>query len=465
MISPPPAPPALLPPPPRRPWVSRLSPPQLIALTFAATILVGAVLFWLPFTHQPGQTLTFVQAVFMATSAVCVTGLAVVDPGSTFNLLGETVLLLLIQLGGLGLVTLGTLFAMTLGRRVSVTERIRAAEQANATHLGEVNAIVRNIVLLAVAIEGVGALLLAPDFIPREGVGRGLYYALFHSVSAFNNAGFSLYKTGLAGFVGDLWVNLVIPLLIILGGLGFLVQTNLLLWLRHPRRHPLSVNTKLSLTMTAILLVFGILSFALLEWNNSKTLGSLGLGQKIMAAVFQGVTPRTAGFNTLQYVQMKYTTLFLTMFLMFIGANSGSTGGGIKTNTFGIMAVSAWSLVRGHSDIHLFRRRIDLELVLRALTVTLLSSALVLIGFTLMLLFNTNVNLKFHQLLFETVSAFATVGLSMDATPYLNANQELTLMALMFFGRIGPLTFAVAFAQKRAARLVQYPAERDFLVG
>lgn len=454
-----------LPRPTRPTFWQRLSGPQLIALTFAAAILIGALLLWLPLTHQAGQTLTFVQAVFMSTSAVCVTGLAVVDPGSTFNLTGQVVLLLLIQLGGLGLVTLGTLFAITLRRRVSITERIRAAEQTNATHLGEVLVIVRTIVLLAAGVELVGALLLAPDFIRHEGVGRGLYFALFHSVSAFNNAGFSLYKTGLAGFVTDPWVNLVIPLLIILGGLGFLVQMNVLLWLQNPRRNRLSVNTKLSLTMTAILLAVGILTFALLEWNNSKTLGNLTFGQKIMASVFQGVTPRTAGFNTLQYVQMKYTTLFIAMLLMFIGANSGSTGGGIKANTFSIMAVSAWSLVRGHSDIHLFRRRISLELVLRALTVTLLSAALVLVGFTLMLYFNTNVNLKFHQLLFETISAFATVGLSMDTTPLLNANQELVLIALMFFGRIGPLTFAVAFTQKRAARLVNYPAERDVLVG
>lgn len=459
-------PPAALPEAPsRRPsWWRRVQPPQLIALTFAAAILVGALLLWLPFTHEAGKTLTFIQALFMATSAVCVTGLAVVDPGTTFNTLGEVVLLLLVQVGGLGLVTLGTLFAMTL-RRVSITERIRAAEQVNASNLGDVLRVTRTIVVSAVVIELLGAALLAPDFIAREGTGRGLYYALFHSVSAFNNAGFSLYASGLAGFVSDAWVNTVIPLLIILGGLGFLVQMNVLLWLRRPRRHRLSVNTKLSLTMTGALLVFGILTFAFVEWQNTKTLGSLTLGQKIMASVFQGVTPRTAGFNTLQYVDMKYTTLFLTMFLMFVGASSGSTGGGIKANTFGIMLVSAWSLVRGQTEIHLFHRRIALELVLRALTVTLLSGALVMVGFTLLLYFNTNTGLRFHQLLFEAISAFATVGLSMDTTPLLNAQQELIIIALMFFGRIGPLTFAVAFTQKRAARLIKYPAERDVLVG
>lgn len=325
--------------------------------------------------------------------------------------------------------------------------------------------ITRTIVLSAIVVEISGALLLAPSFIAREGPGRGLYFAFFHSVSAFNNAGFSLYPAGLAGFVKDPWVNTVIPLLIVLGGLGFLVQMNVLRWLARPRQHRLSVNTKMTLTVTGALLAFGALSFALLEWDNTQTLGQLMAGQKIMASVFQGVTPRTAGFNTLPYVDMTYTTLLITMLLMFIGAGSGSTGGGIKTGTFGVMLVSAWSLVRGSTDIHLFRRRLALELVLRALTVTLLSAVLVVVGFALLLLTNTNPDLRFHQLLFEAFSAFGTVGLSMDATPRLNAKQELVLIALMFFGRIGPLTFALAFSQRRAQRLVRYPAERDILVG
>ncbi|MXV18814.1 TrkH family potassium uptake protein [Deinococcus xianganensis] len=449
----------------RTPLLARLNPPQLIALSFAVAILIGGLILWSPLSLEPGRHLTFLQALFMATSAVCVTGLAVVDPGSTFSTFGELVLLALIQVGGLGLITLGTLFAVALRRRVGVADRIRTAQQVSAVDLGSVTVLVKRIVLSTVLIEVLGALLLLAAFVPREGWARGAYLAVFHSVSAFNNAGFSLYSTGLTGFVTDPVVNVVIPLLVILGGMGFLVQLNVLGYLRAPRRERLSVNSRLSLTMMAALLLLGTLGFAALEWNNPQTLGPLGTGQKLLAAWFQGVTPRTAGFNTLDYGVALFPTLFMTILLMFVGANPGSTGGGIKTNTFYVMMASAWSMVRGRRDVTLFRRRIDPDTILRAMTVGLLSIGLVNVGFMALLLLNTNRDVLFVQLFFEAVSAFATVGLSMNATPLLNGGQEVVLIALMFLGRIGPLTFAVAFNRPDQRALIRYPADKDILIG
>ena len=450
----------------RRSWTSRLRPPQLIALTFAAAILIGAVLLWLPLAHEPGKSISFVQALFMATSCVCVTGLAVVDPGSTFNVFGETVMLALVQMGGLGIITLGTLFALALRRRLGVTGRIHAQQQVSATDLGSAVSLVRAIVLTSLLFEALGALLLLPAFISREGTVRGIYYAIFHSVSSFNNAGFSLYPNNLMDFVADPLVNLVVTGLVIFGGMGFLVQLNLLAWLRDRRHNRLSTNTRLSLTMMTLLLAVGTVFFALTEWHNPKTLAPLPLHGKLLASWFQSVTPRTAGFNTLDYGLMGFPALFMTIVWMFIGANPGSTGGGIKTNTFYVIVASAWSMVRGRRDTTLFGRRIDTETILRAMTVGLLSMGLVTLGFMLLLLLNTNEDVLFLQLFFETVSAFGTAGLSMNTTPLLNSAQQIVLIVLMFLGRIGPLTFAVAFSRPAPEKqLTRYPADRDILIG
>ncbi|BDP40712.1 potassium transporter KtrB [Deinococcus aetherius] len=449
----------------RRALFSRISPPQLIALSFAAGILVGAALLALPVTHGAGRSVTFLQALFTATSALCVTGLNVIDPGRDFNRLGQVIILILIQVGGLGIITFGTVFALVTRRRVNYSERIRLAQQVSAFSAGDVVPLIRNIFLYTFVIEGVGALLLALRFVPLEGWGRGLFYAVFHSVSAFNNAGFALYSDNYLRFVGDDLVSLVTAFLIILGGLGFLVQLNVVAHLLRPRRNRLLVHSKLALTMTAALLLFGTLIYLGLEWNNPRTLAPLNLEDKLLASFFQSVVTRTAGFNTLDYGVMGPATLFLSIILMFIGANPGSTGGGIKTSTFYVMMASAWSMVRGRGEVVLFSRRIDRETVIRAMTVGLLSIGLVNLMFVLLLIFNTNPNLPFLHLFFESVSAFATVGLSMNATPLLNPAQEIVVILLMYLGRIGPLTFAVAFNSREEADLVKYPAEKDILIG
>lgn len=454
----------------RKPLSARLSPPQLIALSFAVAILVGGLLLTLPITHglNPDGTrrsVNFLQALFTSTSALCVTGLNVIDPARDFNRLGQVIIMLLIQLGGLGIITFGTSFALIARRRVNFTERIRLAQQVSALSAGDVLPLIRNIFLYTFVIEGAGAVLMLPDFVQREGWGRGLFYAVFHSISAFNNAGFALYSDNLMGFTGDPLVSLVVALLIILGGMGFLVQLNVVGHLLHPRRHRLMVHSKLVLTMMGVLLLLGTLAYLILEWNNPRTLGPLGFGTKLLASFFQSVTTRTAGFNTLDYGAMGLSTLFISILLMFIGANPGGTGGGIKTSTFYVMMASAWSMVRGRRDTTLFHRRIDTETVLRAMTVGLLSIGLVNVMFLLLLIFNTRQDVLFINLFFEAVSAFGTVGLSMNTTPLLNPDQHIVLILLMFLGRIGPLTFAVAFSRPEGRDLVRYPAEKDILIG
>lgn len=452
------------------PTLTRLSPPQLIATSFAVAILLGGLLLSLPVTHgvSPDGTrhsVTFLQAIFTATSALCVTGLNVIDPAKDFNRLGHVIIMLLIQAGGLGIITFGTSFALLSRRRVNFTDRMRLAQQVSALNTGDVMWLIRNIFLYTFVIEATGALLLAFRFVPQLGWENGLFYSVFHAISAFNNAGFALYSNNLMDFVSDPLVSLVVSFLIILGGMGFLVQLNLVAHLLNPRKYRLKVNSKLVLTMMTALLLLGTLTYLLFEWNNPQTLGPLSPGAKVLASFFQSVTTRTAGFNTLDYGAMNLTTLFMTILLMFIGANPGSTGGGIKTSTFYIMMASAWSMVRDQNDTTLFRRRINTETILKAMTVGLLSIALVNAMFMLLLILNTNKNVLFIQLFFEAVSAFATVGLSMNTTPLLNPEQQMVVIVLMFLGRIGPLTFAVAFNKPKGHQLVRYPAEKDILIG
>ncbi|GAA5434958.1 TrkH family potassium uptake protein [Deinococcus aquaticus] len=454
----------------RKTLYSRLSPPQLIALSFLLAILVGGVLLALPVTHGLNEdgtrrSVNFLQALFTSTSALCVTGLNVIDPAKDFNRLGQVIIMLLIQLGGLGIITFGTSFALLSRRRVNFTERMRVAQQVGALNAGGVLSLIRSIFLYTFLIELVGAALLAFRFVPLEGWGRGLFYALFHSISAFNNAGFALYSNNLMNFVADPLVSIVVALLIILGGTGFLVQLNVVAHLMNPRRNRLAVHSKLVLTMMTVLLVVGTLTYLIFEWNNPATLGPLGFGAKLLASFFQSVTTRTAGFNTLDYGAMGLTTLFISIILMFIGANPGGTGGGIKTSTFYVMMASAWSMVRGRRDATLFHRRIDTDTILRAMTVGLLSIGLVNMMFILLLALNTRADVRFVNLFFEAVSAFGTVGLSMNTTPLLNPDQHIVLIILMFLGRIGPLTFAVAFSRSGSGDLVRYPAEKDILIG
>lgn len=442
----------------------RLSPPQLLALVYAVGILLGAALLHLPGVQRPGAGLDSLQLLFTATSAICITGLTVADTGEAFTRFGQLLLLLLIQVGGLGILTFGTVFAFVTGRRLNFSERQHLVAQLNALDVGSVLGLVRAILLYTFVTEGVGALLLALRFVPQFGWGEGLYQAVFHSVSAYNNAGFVVLRGGLAPYAEDALVCLTMAALAILGGLGFLVQLNVVAHLRHPRQSRLLVYSRLTLVTTAALLVLGTAALLLLEWHNSKTFAPLSAPGKLLAAFFQSMTPRSAGLSTVTIEQMHTASLFVLIGLMYIGAGSGSTGGGIKTSTFAILVGSAWNMVRGRGELILFQRRVMNENLVRAGAITTLYTLLVAGAFFALLA--TNPDLGFTHLLFETVSAAATVGLSMNTTHRLNDTGLLILTGLMYLGRIGPLTFAIAFnLRPTRSRWVKYPPEHDILVG
>lgn len=436
----------------------RLQPPQLIALSFALLIAVGTGLLALPAAHVPGGRLGLVQALFMATSAVCVTGLAVVDVSTELSAFGQVVLIALVQLGGLGVLTFGTL-ALLLLRRVQharglgVGDRLRLAGQLNSPSPWDIARLLRALLMFTVISETVGTVLLALRFVPELGWERGIAAAAFHAVSAFNNAGFSTFASGLVPYATDPLVSTVVPALFILGGIGFLVQLNVLLHLRSPRRVRLSTHTKVALTMTGALLLLGSAGYLLAEWNNPATLGALPEEARPLAAFFASATARTAGFNTVDYAGLLPVSLGFTMVLMLIGANSGSTGGGLKTGTVFVMLAGLWGLLRGKRDVVVFHRRIPELTVLRAFAVALLSGLILGAGMLALLLLQPPEALPVGPLLFEAVSAFATVGLSQGVTAALGEGQQLVLVALMFLGRVGPLTFALAVTRRDVSRL------------
>ena len=438
-----------------------LSPAQLIALTYALGIFLGTLLLSLPGIYQPGQHLSLIDRLFTATSAICVTGLVVANTADTFSVFGQSVLLLLFQVGGVGIITFGTLFAFLRGRRINFSERMQLAQQVQSVDIGGVLPLIRAVFAYTLVAELLGTLLLWTRFGPELGLWPGLYSAFFHAVSAYNSAGFVL--TDFSRYAADPIISLTVTSLIVLGGLGFLVQLNLLSHLQDRRRNRLLTYTRLTLWVTGLLLLGGAIILAVLEWTNSATLGPLSLGGKLLSSLFQSATPRSGGFSTLHIAAMQPASLFVIMVLMLIGANPGSTGGGIKTTTLAVLVGSAWNMVRGRGELIVFGRRIESEIVVRAGTVTTLYVGLLLPA--VFLLLATNPHLSFEVLLFECISAAATVGLSLDVTHQINEVGLLLLTVLMYLGRIGPLTFAVAFNLRGKGRSVKYPPERDIPIG
>jgi len=447
---------------------SQFNPLRLSVLAFALFILVGAVLLTLPMSYTE-KPIRFVDALFTITSAACVTGLVVLDTGKDFSFLGQVIILTWIQVGGLGIMTMSTVFLMLAGRRPGLGSRM--VVQDAFTHSGERNlgAVVVDVLLFTFIIESGGAVLLFFRFVHGRGVLEAMYLSVFHSVSAFCNAGFSIFSNNLEDFVGDWLVSLTICFLIILGGIGFLVlrELKLLFRARHRGRMRLSLHTKLVLFTTACLLVAGTVLVLLMEWNN--TLAPLAVADRFLAAFFQSVTPRTAGFNTLPYGAMANQTLFVTILLMFIGASSGSTGGGIKTGTFATLVALGWSRFRGHERPHVFRRTISEGSVARAMSVTMICTILVITA-TLILQVteiggasHLTTRGKFLELLFEVTSAFGTVGLSTGITPGLTDVGKLLITLVMYLGRLGPLVVAVAASRQRTYHY-QY-AQEGIMIG
>lgn len=432
---------------------TKLSPPQLLALGFAGIILLGSLLLGLPLSSATGKPLPYLDALFTATSATAVTGLVVVNTRDTFSLFGELVIMTLIQIGGLGLMTVATLVALTTGRRITLRQRVIIQESLGYVRLEGIVRLTRAILLFTAVVEGCGSLILAWHWASRLGWGQAFYYGIFHSVSAFCNAGFDLFAESLTEFRGDWLVNLVFSGLFILGGLGFYVVTEL----SYPRSWgKLSLHTKLVLSTTAALIILGTVTIFVLEKENPDTLANLPLGEKLLASYFQAVTPRTAGFNTLPIGEMREATLLVLIGLMFIGASPGSTGGGIKTTTFASLLAMVICLVTGREETTVFGRRLGTLVVFRAMAIAVISLGII-VCCTLALLLSGNGNLL--EALFESTSAFGTVGLSTGITPGLSPTGKVALIITMYIGRVGPLTLAFALMQRAHGR-VHLPEEK-----
>lgn len=449
----------------------RISPPVALVGSFALAIVAGTALLRLPpATH--GEPLTVLEALFTATSAACVTGLTVVDTGTRFTTFGQCVILGLMQAGGLGIMTFAVLFAVLLGRRISFTDRLVVQDSMHHSPTSELRRLLRHIVLFTFAVEAAGAALLWLRWRDEFGAGRGAYVSAFHAVSAFCNAGFSLFPDSLTRYRADLVVNAVVSALLVLGGLGFLVnmelRDQLVLRLRGRRPPRLSLHARIVLAVTGWLVAAGLAGLLLLEWQN--LLRGLPLEEKLLAAWFHAVTPRTAGFNTLDYAQATAATLFFTILLMFVGASPGSTGGGIKTTSLGLLVALARARWRGYTRPMLFRRTVPDAVVNRALAVTLVSWLVASGALMLLTLLEQGgraygaAEPRFIALMFEAVSALGTVGLSTGVTPRLTEASQLLLVVLMFVGRVGPLTIALLAGRRRGAGRFEY-AEENVMVG
>ncbi len=435
------------PPPKKRRRLESLSPTRLIVSSFLVVIVTGALLFMLPFATRNG--ITPVQAFFTATSATCVTGLVVLDTYQGFTLFGQTVVICLIQIGGLSLVTLASFFTLALRRRVGFRSMKLASESIGTSNVAEARGLLLVVMKLAAFFEGLGFLLLLPVFVPEYGA-EGIFISIFLSISAFCNAGFDILGrpqsyVSLMGYASNWYVQGIIMFLIVAGGLGFLVWHDLGQW---RKTHHLSIHTKVVLFCTILLIVGGTVGFAFLEWNNPATLGGMTAGDKIVNSLFQSISARTAGFNTIDLASMSSITKCMLCVLMFIGAAPGGTGGGIKVTTFSVIMVPVASVVNGREDAQIFRRRIDKKTVYQALSIAMLSLGVV-IFVTLVVFFNCGEVISPLDCLYEVVSAFGTVGCSVGVTGQMHPLALIITMITMFIGRVGPVSLAISLASQR----------------
>lgn len=429
-----------------------LRPTQILVLGFFGLIALGTVLLNLSIASVDGESIGFVNALFTATSAVCVTGLVVVNTAAHWTVFGKLIILIMIQIGGLGFMTITTMLFMVLGRKISLKDRLVIQESLNQYSISGMVRLIRNIVFGTLLIESIGALLLSVKFIPEYGI-KGLFYGIFHSVSAFCNAGFDILgDSSLTPYIGDVLINFTIMLLVILGGLGFTVWIDTVKVAKQEIKHGwnlrqwflrLTLHTKIVLVMTVSLLVGGFVFFFAIEGNNDATLGMLSLKDKILGSLFQSVTVRTAGFNTMELANMTDASKLLSMLFMFIGGSPAGTAGGVKTVTIGIIFIEVISVIRARDDAEAFGRRIPRKIVKRALAVMMIS--IVVVMSVTMVLTLTEVG-SFMDILFEAVSGFATVGLTLGQTGELSTVGKLVMSMTMFIGRLGPITMAVAFS-------------------
>ncbi|PVA10810.1 Ktr system potassium transporter B [Pelagivirga sediminicola] len=433
----------------------RVAPPAVLAMVYLVCIVLGAVLLWLPISNTGNLTLW--DALFTSTSAVTVTGLIVVDTASAFTPLGHGIIALLIQLGGLGLMTFAVMLLTLLGIPVGLPYRAVLREEVNQKTLHNLTDIARIILIASLLCELVGAVILSFVFVPELGWITGAGHAVFHAVSAFNNAGFALYPDSLMGWVGNPLINITIPALFILGGLGFIVLADII---RVRKWRKLTLHSKVMITGTLGLIGISWAAFAALEWTNPGTLGGLpDTATRIWASWFQAVTTRTAGFNTLDYAQIHDSTALMTMSLMLVGGGSTSTAGGIKVTTLIVLLIATAAFFRRQTEMHVFGRSLGPEEVLKVLALTMVSMLTVLTGIFIISISHDG---DFLNMAFEVTSAFGTVGVSRGTTGELDTVGRCVIMVIMFLGRVGPLTLGFFLATRSVPR-VRYPKGQVYL--
>jgi trk system potassium uptake protein TrkH len=440
---------------------------RTICLGFITVIAIGTLLLLMPFSTSEGTWNDPVVALFTSTSAVCVTGHIVVDTGTHFSPIGQFFILALIQIGGLGYMTATTFLLLLVGRRFALRDKLAIQQALDRPGIQGGAQVVRSIIATTMIFEITGMFLLLTVFSRDYDLGRALWLSIFHSISAWNNAGFSLFEDSLVGYQSSLLVNLVITGLIIFGGIGYEVIFELYLWLRdhllnRPEKIIISLNFKVATSTTVMLLLLGTAAIFFAELDNPETLGTMNLGTKIVAAWFQSVTPRTAGFNSINIGEMTTASLFITIALMFMGGSPGGTAGGIKTTTLRILTSSTKAILQGKEEVVLYERQVPLNLILKAIGVVVGSAATVILMTTLIAF--TDPEIDFIQLLFEVVSGFATVGLSTGITAGLSTFAKLVLVATMYIGRVGVLLLMAAILGDPSPSAIRYP-EENLLVG
>ena len=436
----------------------RLTTTQLLATGFLGIILLGGILLWLPISNT--RPISLIDALFTAVTSVCVTGLVTVTPAVQFTLFGKIVLLILIQIGGLGIIACVTAFFIIMKRRISLKERVVILEAYSMESLSGMVAMILRILKGTICLEGIGALLYSFRFVPEFGVVKGIGYSVFHAVSAFCNAGIDILgDSSFIPYADSVVVNFTTILLVVLSGLGFTVWQDLgqnlkKVWKKELELRRLfkkiRLHSKIVLIMTSVLIVSGTLAFLLLEYNNPGTIGDMSFGEKLMSSLFHSVSTRTAGFATVPQGELTQGTMFTTCILMFIGGSPGGTAGGVKTTTIAMLILCCVSVLQNKKDVECFGRRIQADNIRTGICVVILAFVSLLAGTTLLTIFEGDVD--FIRIMYETTSAIGTVGLSADLTSQLCTASKFVIMVLMYIGRLGPITFALAFGTGRKSK-------------
>lgn len=440
----------------------KLSPYILILLSFAIMMFLGALLLCLPLAQISGKSGNFLENLFTATSALCVTGLVVNDISITYTIFGKIVILILIQLGGLGVLTVSSMVILSISRKMGYYTKKIVSEDINYNILTEIPRYLKNVSIVVFGIEFVGAVLLFFEFSKKLPFIQAVGYSIFHSVSAFCNAGFALFSNNMENYTGNILINFVITSLIILGGLGFAAILDVYNVIKKTRRK-LSTSTHLAIAMTIFLICFGAIMTFILEYSNKGTIGNLSLHDKLLSSYFQSVTLRTAGFQTVDLATLTTPTIIIYLFLMFIGASPGSTGGGLKTTTLGILLLGVMNAITGREDIEYRKRRLSWQIFNKACAILMLSLFYLFVMIIIMSIFDSSKG--FLPLLFELISAFGTVGLSMGVTAKLSIISKLIIILTMYIGRVGPLTIMYALSKKKYREgKYKYP-EETILIG